>query len=169
MNSVTEIVWKDIQQNEELEAIIEKVIQKCFEVEHINPTSLYICVTLTNPKNIREINKEYRNIDKETDVLSFPMFEKDELDKLIATNLLKTFNLKNGALQDIMGDIIISIERVEEQAQEYGHSFEREFAYMLVHGFYHLRGYDHMVEEEKAQMREKEENVLSQLNITRGE
>lgn len=169
MNSVTEIVWKDIQQNEELEAIIEKVIQKCFEVEHINPTSLYICVTLTDPKNIREINKEYRNIDKETDVLSFPMFEKDELDKLIATNLLKTFNLKNGALQDIMGDIIISIERVEEQAKEYGHSFEREFAYMLVHGFYHLRGYDHMEEEEKAQMREKEENVLSQLNITRGE
>ena len=169
MNSVTEIVWKDIKQNEELEAIIEKVIQKCFEVEHINPTSLYICVTLTDPKNIREINKEYRNIDKETDVLSFPMFEKDELDKLIATNLLKTFNLKNGALQDIMGDIIISIERVEEQAKEYGHSFEREFAYMLVHGFYHLRGYDHMVEEEKAQMREKEENVLSQLNITRGE
>ena len=169
MNSVTEIVWKDIQQNEELEAIIEKVIQKCFEVEHINPTSLYICVTLTDPKNIREINKKQRNIDKETDVLSFPMFEKDELDKLIATNLLKTFNLKNGALQDIMGDIIISIERVEEQAQEYGHSFEREFAYMLVHGFYHLRGYDHMVEEEKAQMREKEENVLSQLNITRGE
>ena len=169
MNSVTEIVWKDIKQNEELEAIIEKVIQKCFEVEHINPTSLYICVTLTDPKNIREINKKYRNIDKETDVLSFPMFEKDELDKLIATNLLKTFNLKNGALQDIMGDIIISIERVEEQAQEYGHSFEREFAYMLVHGFYHLRGYDHMEEEEKAQMREKEENVLSQLNITRGE
>lgn len=169
MNSVTEIVWKDIKQNEELEAIIEKVIQKCFEVEHINPTSLYICVTLTDPKNIREINKEYRNIDKETDVLSFPMFEKDELDKLIATNLLKTLNLKNGALQDIMGDIIISIERVEEQAKEYGHSFEREFAYMLVHGFYHLRGYDHMVEEEKAQMREKEENVLSQLNITRGE
>lgn len=169
MNSVTEIVWKDIKQNEELEAIIEKVIQKCFEVEHINPTSLYICVTLTDPKNIREINKEYRNIDKETDVLSFPMFEKDELDKLIATNLLKTLNLKNGALQDIMGDIIISIERVEEQAKEYGHSFEREFAYMLVHGFYHLRGYDHMEEEEKAQMREKEENVLSQLNITRGE
>lgn len=169
MNSVTEIVWKDIKQNEELEAIIEKVIQKCFEVEHINPTSLYICVTLTDPKNIREINKEYRNIDKETDVLSFPMFEKDELDKLIATNLLKTLNLKNGALQDIMGDIIISIERVEEQAKEYGHSYEREFAYMLVHGFYHLRGYDHMVEEDKAQMREKEENVLSQLNITRGE
>ena len=165
MNSVTEIVWKDVKQSEELEAIIEKVIQKCFEVERINPTSLYICVTLTNPKNIREINKEYRNIDKETDVLSFPMFEKDELDKLID----QTADTQVETLQDIMGDIIISIERVEEQAKEYGHSFEREFAYMLVHGFYHLRGYDHMVEEEKAQMREKEENVLSQLNITRGE
>ena len=165
MNSVTEIVWKDIKQNKNLEVIIEKVIQKCFEVEHINPTSLYICVTLTNPENIHEINKEYRNIDKETDVLSFPMFEKDELDKLINKNA----EAKTEILQDIMGDIIISIQRVEEQAEEYGHSFEREFAYMLVHGFYHLRGYDHMLEEEKAQMREKEENVLSQLNITRGE
>ena len=167
MNSVTEIVWKDIQQNEELEAIIEKVIQKCFEVEHINPTSLYICVTLTDPKNIREINKKYRNIDKETDVLSFPMFEKDELDKLIATNLLKTFNLKNGALQDIMGDIIISIERVEEQAKEYGHSFERELSYMLVHGFYHLMGYDHIEEEDKKIMRPKEDKILNELKITR--
>lgn len=164
MNSVTEIVWKDIEQNKELENIIEKVIQKCFEVEHINPTSLYICVTLTNPQNIKELNKEYRNIDKETDVLSFPMFEKCELDKLVSENIES-----KQELQDIMGDIVISIERVQEQAKEYGHSFEREFAYMLVHGFYHLRGYDHMVEEEKAQMREKEENVLSQLNITRGE
>ena len=169
MNSVTEIIWKDIKQNIELEAIIEKVIQKCFEVEHINPTSLYICVTLTNPMNIRVINKKYRNVDKETDVLSFPMFEKEELDKFITINLLKTSDLKDGMLQDIMGDIIISIERVEEQAKEYGHSFEREFAYMIVHGFYHLRGYDHIKEEEKAQMRKKEENVLSKLNITRGE
>lgn len=165
MNSVTEIVWKDIQQNEELEAIIEKVIQKCFEVEHINPTSLYICVTLTNPKNIREINKQYRNIDKETDVLSFPMFERSELDQMIEQN--SDSCIEEGILQDIMGDIIISIDRVEEQANEYGHGFDREFAYMLVHGFYHLRGYDHMTDDEKKEMREKEENVLSQLNITR--
>lgn len=163
MNSVTEIVWKDIQQNEELEAIIEKVIQKCFEVEHINPTSLYICVTLTDPKNIREINKEYRNIDKETDVLSFPMFEKDELDKLVD----ETADTQVETLQDIMGDIIISIERVEEQAKEYGHSFERELSYMVVHGFYHLMGYDHMVEDDKKQMRKKEENILEKLNISR--
>lgn len=130
MKPVTEIVWKDIKQNDELESIVEKVIQKCFEVENIKPTSLYICVTLTNPKNIRELNKEYRNIDKETDVLSFPMFEREELDKLVREN-------ETQLLQDVMGDIIISIERVEEQAKEYGHGFEREFAYMLVHGFYH--------------------------------
>lgn len=85
---------------------------------------------MTNPKNIRELNKEYRNIDKETDVLSFPMFEREELDKLVREN-------ETQLLQDVMGDIIISIERVEEQAKEYGHGFEREFAYMLVHGFYH--------------------------------
>lgn len=142
MKPVTEIVWKDIKQNDELESIVEKVIQKCFEVENINPTSLYICVTLTNPKNIRELNKEYRNIDKETDVLSFPMFEREELDKLVREN-------ETQLLQDVMGDIIISIERVEEQAKEYGHGFEREFAYMLVHGFYHLRGYDHITDEQK--------------------
>lgn len=165
MNSVTEIVWKDIEKRPELEIIIEKVIQKCFEVEHINPTSLYICVTLTNPKNIREINKQYRNIDKETDVLSFPMFERSELDQMIEQN--SDSCIEEGILQDIMGDIIISIDRVEEQANEYGHGFDREFAYMLVHGFYHLRGYDHMNDDEKKEMREKEENVLSQLNITR--
>lgn len=165
MNSVTEIVWKDIEKRPELEIIIEKVIQKCFEVEHINPTSLYICVTLTNPKNIREINKQYRNIDKETDVLSFPMFERNELDQMIEQN--SDSCIEEGILQDIMGDIIISIDRVEEQANEYGHGFDREFAYMLVHGFYHLRGYDHITDDEKKEMREKEENVLSQLNITR--
>ena len=159
MNSVTEIVWKDIKQNEELEAIIEKVIQKCFEVEHINPTSLYICVTLTDPKNIREINKEYRNIDKETDVLSFPMFEKQELDEIIAKRKFEH--------EDVLGDIVISIARVEEQAKEYGHSFERELSYMVVHGFYHVMGYDHIKEEDKQKMRPKEEKILNALKILR--
>lgn len=167
MISIAEIIFKDIEKNVEYQVLVEKVMQKCFEVEKINPTSLYVCVTLTTPENIKQINKEYRGIDKETDVLSFPMYEKKELDKLIADNLLKKWkmDLKNGVLQEILGDIIISIQKVQEQAKEYGHSFEREFAYMLVHGFYHLRGYDHMVEEEKKVMREKEENVLSQLEI----
>lgn len=166
MNSIVEIIWEEIEKVEQQEVLIEKVLQKCFEVEKINPTSLYICVTLTNAENIKEINKEYRNIDKATDVLSFPMFEKNELDIMISEDS-KEVEEEDLIIQDVMGDIIISIPKVEEQAKEYGHSFERELAYMLVHGFYHLRGYDHMTEEEKAEMREKEENVLSQLNIKR--
>ena len=75
---------------------------------------------------------------------------------------------KNGNdINEPLGDIIISIERVKQQAGEYGHSFERELAYMLIHGFYHLMGYDHMNDEDKKQMREKEEIVLNNLNINR--
>ena len=86
------------------------------------------------------------------------MFEKDEINE-IKKNKSEVF--------DVLGDIIISIDRVKEQAEEYGHSFERELAYMTIHGFYHLMGYDHMTEEEKKEMREQEENVLGQLNIIR--
>jgi len=156
MDCIVEIIWQDLKENKEQEMIVKKVIQKCFEVEKINPTSLYVCVTLTTPENIRKINKKYRDIDKPTDVLSFPMFEKKELEKLC--------NLKE---KYILGDIIISIPKVKQQAIEYEHSFEREFAYMLVHGFYHLRGYDHLEEEDKKQMREKEEYILSKLNLSR--
>ena len=84
------------------------------------------------------------------------MFEKDEIK-----------SLENLEFEETLGDIVISIERVEEQAKEYGHSFERELAYMVVHGFYHLMGEDHMNEEEKAIMRAKEENVLNKLKIVR--
>ena len=169
MNNVVEVVFQDLLEKQEYSNLAEKVIKKCFEVEKINPTSFYICVTLTTPENIKQANKQYRNIDKETDVLSFPMFEKQELDKMIEKHLLEKWSEEIGkvAMQEVMGDIIISIPRVYEQAKEYGHSFEREFAYMLVHGFYHLRGYDHMIEEEKQVMREKEENVLQQLDINR--
>ena len=135
--------------------IIKKVLKKCFEIEKLENKNLYVNVVLTNAKNIKSINKEHRGIDKETDVLSFPMFEKNEIANLDNTN------------EDILGDMVISIERVEEQAKEYGHSFERELAYMVVHSFYHLLGYDHMTEEDKKEMREKEENVLGILGIRR--
>ena len=84
------------------------------------------------------------------------MFEKEEIK-----------DLKKLTFEETLGDIVVSIDRVKEQAYEYGHSFERELAYMIVHGFYHLMGEDHMVEEEKEQMRKKEENVLGTLNILR--
>ena len=154
-----EIIYEDIEENREYEPIIKKVIEKCFEEEKIQNSKLCMTIILTTPQNIRKINKEYRNIDKETDVLSFPMFEKDELDKKIENNDFE--------YEDVLGDIVISIEKVKEQAEEYGHSFERELSYMLVHGFYHLMGYDHIEEEDKKVMRPKEEKVLRDLEITR--
>jgi probable rRNA maturation factor len=158
MQNKAEIEFIDIEENNEYIDLVNSVLNKCFEVEIKNP-NLYISIILTNPENIRFYNKNYRQIDKETDVLSFPMFEKEELQFVI--------NDEKTPIRDVLGDIIISIERVKEQAIEYGHSFEREFAYMLVHGFYHLMGYDHMEEEDKIKMRQKEEQMLNLLNITR--
>ena len=156
MKEFAEIEYLDFEENFDYEETRQKVLTECFITEGLENTNLYISITLTNPINIKKLNKEYRNIDKETDVLSFPMFEKEEIE--IA---------KNMEHEEALGDIVISIEKVKEQAEEYGHSFERELAYMVVHGFYHLLGEDHIEEDDKIIMREKEENVLSKLQIFR--
>ena len=150
-----EINYLDLENNLKYEKQIEYVVEECFKEEGLDNKNLYVNIVLTNPENIRHINKEQRNIDKETDVLSFPMFEKNEV-----------LTLKN-TKTDILGDIVISIEKVQQQAIEYGHSFERELSYMVVHGFYHLLGYDHIKNKDKLEMREKEENILKKLNINR--
>ena len=154
-----ELVYNNVEENENYKQIIELVVDTCFTEENLNNLNLYISITLTTPEEIRKINNQFRNIDKETDVLSFPMFEKSEIDNMVKT--------EENEVVEALGDIIISLERVEQQAKEYGHSFERELAYMVVHGFYHLMGYDHMVDEDKIIMREKEENILKKLNINR--
>ena len=159
MTPLYEIEYIDIKENKNYEEIIKKVIEECFRVENMLDSKLYVSITLTTPQKIRELNKEYRNIDKETDVLSFPMFEKSEIESKIQNNDFENV--------DILGDMVISIARVEEQAKEYGHSFERELSYMVVHSFYHLMGYDHIKEEDKEVMRPKEEAVLEKLNIKR--
>ena len=154
-----EIIYLDVEENPEYEKIIKRVVEKCFEVENLTDSKLILTITLTTPEHIRKINKEYRIIDKETDVLSFPMFEKNEIDKKIKNNDFEH--------EDVLGDLVISVDRVKEQAVEYGHSFERELSYMVVHGFYHVMGYDHIKEEDKKIMRPKEENILEKLKITR--
>lgn len=156
MKKVAEIEYLDLEQNKSYEEIITKVLNECFIVEGLEDFNLYVSVTLTNPENIRKFNKVHRNVDSETDVLSFPMFEKNEIK-----------SLKEMQYEEALGDIIVSIERVKEQSIEYGHSFERELAYMIVHGFYHLMGEDHIKDEDKAIMRKKEENILDKLNIVR--
>lgn len=159
MKEIVQIEFLDIEENNKYKELINTVINKCFEEEKLENTKLYISITLTTPENIRNINKEYRNIDKETDVLSFPMFEQEEIKEII--------NSKQHLVEDVLGDIVISVKKVQEQAIEYGHSFKRELSYMLVHGFYHLMGYDHIKEEDKKEMRPKEEKVLQDLNIIR--
>lgn len=154
-----EIIYQDLEENEKIEETIKRVLTECFKEENLEKSKLYITITLTTPSNIRKINKQYRNIDTATDVLSFPMFEKDELDTKVKN--------KDFGYEDVLGDIIVSIEKVEEQAKEYGHSFERELSYMIVHGFYHLMGYDHIKEDDKKIMRPKEEKILNTLKIIR--
>ena len=153
------IQYLDIEENKNYETVVSEVLKKCFEVESLPYDKLLVEITLTTPENIRKLNKEYRGIDKATDVLSFPMFEKNEIDQMIASGKWE--------YNDILGDMVISIQQVEIQAKEYGHSFQRELSYMVVHSFYHLMGYDHIKEEDKIIMRPKEEFVLSKLGITR--
>ena len=158
MKQHAEIVYNKVEENSEYESIINRVIDECFKNEYLEGLKLYVSITLTVPEEIHILNKTYRNIDKPTDVLSFPMFQPDEIENMIKENYQE---------EDILGDMVISIPQVEIQAKEYGHSFERELAYMVVHSFYHLMGYDHMVEEDKIKMRAKEDEILNKLNITR--
>ena len=160
MKQLAEIRYDGVTENIEYEKIINKVVECCFQNEGLDKLKLYISIVLTTPDIIKEYNKIYRNIDKPTDVLSFPMFEREELRGLIEEGY---------QIEDVLGDLVISISKVREQAIEYGHSFERELAYMVVHGFYHLMGYDHMINEEKKEMRSKEDEILNKLHITRGE
>ena len=156
MKNFVQINYNNIEENEEYNKIINTVVKKCFEEEGLIDSKLIMTITFTTPEQIHKINKEYRQVDRPTDVLSFPMFEKDEIPNIISE------------IEEPLGDIVISIEKVKEQAEEYGHSFERELAYMVVHGFYHLMGYDHIELVDRTEMRAKEEIILNKLNITRG-
>lgn len=119
-----------------------------------------VSIVLVDDGYIRELNRQYRNIDQPTDVLSFAMSEStgEEPDYDDETE---------GCEEDILGDIIISTETAVRQADEFGHSLEREMAYLTAHGMFHLLGWDHEDEDSRAVMREKEERLLATLNITR--
>ena len=116
--------------------------------------SAEVSVTFVDNYEIRRLNAQFRNIDSETDVLSFPLGENGVYD----------INHDTGA--KLLGDVVISIEKAQEQANTFGHSFEREVCYLTVHSMLHLLGYDHMEPEEKRVMRVKEEEVMAQLGLT---
>lgn len=147
--------------------LIEKVIDLSLEDEKID-FEYEISVVLTNNNDIRGINKDTRNIDSATDVLSFPMIEYPE--KSVFKDVYLEHDFDDSYFDGdsmVLGDIVLSVERCKEQAIEYNHPFERELSYLLVHSVLHLLGYDHMEEDDKRKMRAREEEILSEMGICR--
>lgn len=149
-----------------VEDTVRLVAEKALDTENC-PYEVQVNVLLTDNDGIHTFNKEYRGIDRETDVLSFPNldFEKEGEFQIAEEDEADYFDPDTGEL--ILGDIIISVDKVKEQAESYGHSLKREFAFLVAHSMLHLCGYDHMEEEEAAVMEQKQEAILRALNITR--
>ena len=148
------------------EELAESVMVAVLEQEGC-PYEAEIHLLLTDNEQIHRINLEYRSVDRPTDVLSFPMLEYESPSDFSAAEegICDCFNPETGEL--VLGDIILSMEKVIEQAEKYGHSEEREYAFLITHSMLHLCGYDHMVPEEAEIMEEKQETVLQSLNILR--
>lgn len=150
----------------EYESLAKEVIS--FTLDHENfPYESEVNLTLTDNDGIHEINKMYRQIDRPTDVLSFPMLSYEaagDFSKL-EDDYDDNFNPDTGEI--MLGDIVISVDKVLEQAESYGHTPRREYAFLIVHSLLHLFGYDHMTPEEAVQMEAKQRQILEEMNITR--
>ncbi|MBX6395245.1 MAG: rRNA maturation RNase YbeY [Alicyclobacillaceae bacterium] len=136
------------------EELVTRVLEEAARREGVSDAE--VSVTLVDDRRIWELNREYRGVDRPTDVLSFAMREGEEEPVLGEDG------------RELLGDIIISVETAERQAREYGHSLERELAFLAVHGFLHLLGYDHQSPEEEGVMFAKQEEVLTALGLVRG-
>lgn len=146
--------------------LAEKIVSFCLDYVSF-PYEAEVNLTLTDNEGIHAINKEFRNIDRPTDVLSFPMLEyttPGDFSFLDDENP-DDFNPDTG--EALLGDIIISVDKVVEQASNYGHSIEREYAFLITHSMLHLFGYDHMEESDAKVMEEKQRDILTQMNILR--
>lgn len=150
----------------DIKEILDKVMNEVLLQEGC-PYEAQVNLLLTDMEGIHEFNRQYRQVDAPTDVLSFPMipFEREADFSVVEENEADYFDPESGEL--LLGDIIICAEKVEEQARKYGHSRRREFAFLTAHSMLHLCGYDHMKEDEAAVMEKKQEQVLVRLGITR--
>jgi len=156
-----------IEITDELEKVVKEVVEYTLKEEKVE-LEYEVSIIFVDNEEIRTINKEFRNIDRETDVLSFPMLEypKNKAYKDVYLN----FDFDDSYFDEgklILGDMALSLEKAKEQSIEYGHSFLREVSYLTVHSMLHLLGYDHMEEEEKAIMRVREEEILKAFNLIR--
>lgn len=143
------------QLDEKALAFVSKVLKHAAHQEKTGEAE--VSVTFTDDESIRAINRDYRDKDQSTDVISFSMEETGEDEVAIIG--------ETGPR--MLGDIIISIERTKEQAEDYGHSFERELGFLAVHGFLHLLGYDHMTGQDEKEMFARQEEILASLGVTR--
>lgn len=143
-------------ERDRIQEYFQRGIAKALQVAE-GPEEAEVSLTLVDDQRIHELNRDYRGVDRPTDVLSFALQEEVEEEPEILD-----------FADEILGDIIISVERARSQAEDYGHSFERELVYLAVHGTLHLLGYDHEAEEDKAEMRHQEETVMNQLGLLRG-
>ena len=148
------------------ETIIRDVVEASLDYEKC-PYEAEVNVILTDNEAIREINREQRQIDSATDVLSFPMVDYETPSDFdhVEEAVEDYFNPETGEL--MLGDIVISVEKVEEQAEKYGHSQTRELAFLVAHSMLHLCGYDHMEEEERLEMEERQRAILDTRGYTR--
>jgi len=135
---------------------IEKLLQHAAKEENV-PDGAEVSVTFVDNEKIREINRDYRGKDQPTDVISFALEEMGE----------EEIEIVGVDVPPVLGDIIISVPKAREQAEQYGHSFMRELGFLAVHGFLHLLGYDHETEEEEKEMFTKQELILQQFGLTR--
>lgn len=147
--------------------LVKDLVEELIKLENIPFKDITLNLTFTDDENIQEINKEFRDIDKSTDVLSFPAidFETPSDFSFLTGDEADYFDPDTKEL--ILGDIMISIEHAHAQAVEYGHSYKREIAFLITHSLLHLCGYDHMEDSERIVMEEKQESILSNLRITR--
>lgn len=148
------------------EAIIKEIVEASLDYEKC-PYEAEVSVILTDNKAIREINREQRGIDSPTDVLSFPLvdYERPSDFDHVEDAVEDYFNPETGEL--MLGDIVISVDKVEEQAEKYGHSQKRELAFLVAHSMLHLCGYDHMEDEERLEMEQRQREILETRGYTR--
>jgi probable rRNA maturation factor len=141
--------------------LLEKTVCLCLELETFN-TGCEICITLVDDERICEINRQFRKVNASTDVLSFPIVHMHE-GRIITVE--GDYDMDEGVL--LIGDIVISLEKAEKQAEEYRHSLERELAFLTSHGCLHLMGYDHENDEQEMKMLDRQEIVLSKMGLKR--
>lgn len=159
--NITEYVKKHTNENVDITTYVEKIVSLALKFNDLNFEEVCISISAANKEEINKLNLEYRNIDRPTDVLSFPIFEREEIKSF------KSIEESKKIKQVELGDIILCMEIIDKQSVEYGTGLLREVLYMITHGVCHLLGYDHIDLNDKVQMRELEEKILSDLGVSK--